>query len=96
MEGLDANLNREKLKTTLVPMPHTLSPHQPASWISRHSQDGEKVVKQESFFGSLPPTREKHGTIMCVNFRLLNPTNQSMYRNFWASPCPKTDCEAYC
>ncbi len=52
MEGLDANLNREKLKTTLVPMPRTLSPYQPASWISRHSQDGEKVVKQESFFGS--------------------------------------------
>jgi hypothetical protein len=52
LEGLDANLNREKLKTTLVPMPRTLSPYQPASWISRHSQDGEKVVKQESFFGS--------------------------------------------
>ena len=52
MEGLDANLNREKLKTTLVPMPRTLSPYQPASWISRHSQDGEKVVKQKSFFGS--------------------------------------------
>ncbi len=49
LEGLDANLNREKLKTTLVSMPHTLSPHQPASWISRHSQDGGKVVKQESF-----------------------------------------------
>ena len=89
MEGLDVNLNREKLKTTLVPMPHTLSPHQPASWISRHSQDGEKVVKQESFFGSLPPTREKHGTIMCVNFRLLNPTNQSMYRNFGPPPVPR-------
>ena len=49
MDGLDANLNREKLKTTLVPMPHILFPHQPASWISRHSQDGGKVVKQEIF-----------------------------------------------
>ena len=48
---MDVNLNREKLKTTLVPMPYPLSPHQPASWISRHSQDGGKVVKQEKKFG---------------------------------------------
>jgi hypothetical protein len=26
---------------------------------------------------------------MCVNFRLLNPTNQSMYRNFGPPPVPR-------
>ncbi len=89
LEGLDVNLNREKLKTTLVPMPYTLSPLQPASWISRHSQDGGKVVKQEKLFGSLPPIRDKHGTIMCLSFRLLNPPINQCTGIFGPPPVPR-------
>ncbi len=37
LESLDASLNREKLKTTLVPMSHPLSLYQLVGWISRHS-----------------------------------------------------------
>jgi hypothetical protein len=65
MEGLDVNLNREKLKTTLVPMPYPLSPLQPASWISRHSQDGGKVVKQEKLF--FIDVQENDGILALLN-----------------------------
>ncbi len=61
LDSLDANLNRGKLKTTLVPMSYPLSLHKPVGRISLHSQDGEN---QEIFHGTHSPTCEKHDTIM--------------------------------